>query len=172
MEDNGLLNGKGAADNGGAPADPKNKGRFLRLIKTLASFIGSSVICWLVDYFLLLGLNALFTLYAEKHGGTFLIPDLDTKLAAIVIARIASSTLNYLLNRRVVFRDGSRISVVLYFTTVAVLLGLNYALLALFTLWGIPLWLAQILAQAMIYPVSFLLQKKVVFRNWKNEKRS
>lgn len=136
-----------------------------RICKTVFSFLGSSVISWVVDYTLLLGLNALFKLHIERTGELFTIKDPDPKLPAVVIARIVSSTVNYFLNRRVVFKSGNRLSMLLYFVTVAVLLAFNYLLLDLMTRAGIPLWIAQIMAQIIIYPMSFFLQRKFVFRN-------
>lgn len=134
--------------------------------------MGSGFVCWLIDYFLLLGLNALFGLYASRHGGVFLFPWLDTKLAAIVIARTVSSLVNYFLNRRVVFRSGNKLSMLLYFLTVITLLGMNYGLIALLTGWSVPLWIAQIIAQVILYPISFFFQKKVVFGKIKHEKQA
>ena len=140
----------------------KNRG-LLKFIKTVAAFMGSGFVCWLIDYALLNGLNALFTAVASSHGGVFLFAGLDTKLAAIVIARTVSSLVNYFLNRRVVFRSGNKVSMLLYFLTVIALLGMNYGLIVLLTGWGISLWIAQIIAQVVVYPISFFFQKKVVF---------
>ena len=139
----------------------EEKKSFGAFVKTAAKFVGSGLVSWLVDYFALLGLHALFV--KDPPLG------LDPKLTAIVIARIMSSLVNYFLNRRAVFRDGNRLSILLYYATVAVLLGANWLLLRLFTGLGIPLWLAQIIAQVLIYPVSFIIQKKVVFRKKKEE---
>lgn len=140
----------------------------LRVYRTIFSFVGSGIISWVVDYTLLLVLHALFRMRVERTGEMFLIPDLDPKLPAVVIARIVSSTVNYFLNRRVVFRSGNKLSFLLYVVTVAVLLLLNYLLLDLMTRAGIPLWIAQIMAQIIIYPMSFFLQRKFVFRNKKS----
>lgn len=40
---------------------------------------------------------------------------------------------------------------------------LNYGLLQLMGKIGIALWLAQIIAQLVIYPLSFVIQRKFVF---------
>ena len=151
---------------------PRKKKGFIGFVKTVAAFMGSGFICWLIDYGLLNGLNALFGLYASRHGGVFLFSGFDTKLAAIIIARTVSSTVNYFLNRRVVFRSGNKVSMLLYFLTVVALLGLNYGLIVLLTGWEIPLWIAQIIAQIIVYPISFFFQKLVVFGQKKHEKRT
>ena len=80
-----------------------------------------------------------------------------------MIARVVSSALNYALNRRVVFRSGNRLSILLYYLTAAFILGLNYLLLKLMELANIPLWIAEIIAQVVLYPLSFVLQRKIVF---------
>ena len=42
--------------------------------------------------------------------------------------------------------------------------GIHYGLLYLFTvLCGVPKWLAYIIVQLIVYPMSFVLQRKFVF---------
>lgn len=134
-----------------------------RIYKTIFAFMGSSIISWLVDYVLLLGLNALFSALTGGAGFNIMGHVIDTKLPAIVIARAASSTVNYCLNRRVVFRSGNKHSVPMYFLTVIVMLAINYGLLYLMGKAGIKLAIAQILAQLIIYPLNFIIQRKFIF---------
>ncbi len=54
-------------------------------------------------------------------------------------------------------------SVLRYYILVAALFVLNYGLLQLMGKIGIALWLAQIIAQLVIYPLSFVIQRKFVF---------
>ena len=88
---------------------------------------------------------------------------LEPKLPALVIARIVSSLLNYVLNRKVVFGSGSKSSILKYYIVAAVVLAANYGLLSLFTM-VMPTWVAQILDQAILYPINFVIQRKFVFR--------
>ncbi len=134
-----------------------------RIYKTIFSFIGSSILCWLIDYVLLLGLTAIFTKTTGGAGITLFGMTLEPKLPAIIIARAVSSFVNYLLNRRVVFKSGGKSSVVRYYISVVAVLALNYALLHVMTTAGIPLAVAQILAQIIIYPLNFVVQRKFVF---------
>ena len=71
--------------------------------------------------------------------------------------------LNYFLNQRLVFQTKSKGSVLRYYILVVVLFALNYGLLQLMGKIGIALWLAQIIAQLVIYPLSFVIQRKYVF---------
>ena len=71
--------------------------------------------------------------------------------------------LNYFLNQRLVFQTESKGSVLRYYILVAALFVLNYGLLQLMGKIGIALWLAQIIAQLVIYPLSFVIQRKFVF---------
>ena len=71
--------------------------------------------------------------------------------------------LNYFLNQRLVFQTKSKGSVLRYYILVAALFALNYGLLQLMGKIGIALWLAQIIAQLVIYPLSFVIQRKFVF---------
>ncbi len=134
-----------------------------RIYKTIFSFIGSSILCFLIDYILLLGLTALFAYLTGGEGIRLFGMILEPKLPAIIIARAVSSFVNYILNHRVVFKSGGKGSVIRYYITVIALLVLNYALLRVMTAAGIPLALAQILAQCIIYPLSFVFQRKFVF---------
>ena len=141
-----------------------------RIYKTIFSFMGASLISWVVDYVLLLVLNAIFSAITHGAGFTVFGRSVDTKLPAIIGARVVSSVVNYTLNRKVVFKSGNKLSMLLYFITAIVVLGVNYLLLKLFDKAGIPLWLSQILAQLIIYPLNFVFQRKFVFKDENNQK--
>ncbi len=138
-----------------------------RIYKTILGFIGSSILCWLIDYVLLLVLTEAFSAGTGGAGLRVFGLVLEPKLPAIIIARVVSSIVNYMLNHRVVFKSGGKASIFRYYLTVAALLIINYALLQLMTAAHIPLAAAQILAQFIIYPLSFIIQRKFVF----NEKK-
>ena len=88
---------------------------------------------------------------------------LEPKLTALVIDRIVSSLLNYVLNRKVVSRSGPKSSTLTYYMVDAVALAANSGLVSLLTM-VMPTWVAQILAQAILYPINFVIQRKFVFR--------
>ena len=135
----------------------------LRIYKTIFSFIGSSLISWVVDYVLLLGLTELFGRMTQWQGFSVFGLTLEPKLPAIVIARAVSSFVNYLLNRKIVFQSKAKGSVLRYYINVVVMLALNYVLILIMTNAGVPLWIAQILAQLILYPLNFVSQRKFVF---------
>lgn len=142
-----------------------------RIYKMILVFMLSSFSCFIIDYTLLLVLAAAFKALPaayESSPGETRLPifgfGVDTHLLALIIARAVSSLCNYLLNRKVVFKSKSRSSIIRYYMVILFLLALNYGLLALVSSGnGLPLWIAQLVVQACIYPLSFLLQRKFVF---------
>lgn len=132
-----------------------------RIYKTIFSFMAASFVSWVVDYVLLLTLNSIFL--KSGAGASYMLGlKIDTELSALVLARLVSSFCNYVLNRKVVFKSKNNASLLRYYITVAALLALNYGLLRVFQL-ILPLWAAQLLSQALIYPINFILQRRFVF---------
>ena len=87
------------------------------------------------------------------------------RVVSLVLARVISGICNYLLNRRFVFNVRKQKSLFRYAIVAMSVLALNWLLIELFTKLGIPAWLANICAQLICYPISFMLQRAVVFRN-------
>ena len=121
-----------------------------RIYKMILLFAASSLLAAGVDY----GLVLLFS-YLFRNGPHRL-------LYSVVLARVLSSVLNYCLNREVVFEDCSKRSVLRYYLVAAGILAANYGLLALLESW-MPLAIAKLIVEAVLYPASFLLQRKYVF---------
>ena len=134
-------------------------------------FMLSSFSCFLIDYSLLLVLASVFKRLpgaVEVASGEFRLPlfgmQVDTHLLALIIARTVSSFCNYLLNRKVVFKTSGKAAIIKFYIVIIGLLIANYALLALVASEnGLPLWIAQLVVQAVLYPFSFILQRKFVF---------
>lgn len=141
------------------------------IYKMIFVFMLSSFSCFLIDYGLLLGLAALFKNMrsaVETAPGEFSLPILgtlvDTHLIALIIARTISSFCNFLLNRNIVFKTGSMAAIIRFYAVIIGLLLANYGLLSLVVSEnGLPLWIAQLVVQAVLYPFSFILQRKFVF---------
>ena len=141
------------------------------IYKMIFVFMLSSFSCFLIDYTLLLVLAGVFKKLPgaiEVSAGEFRLSMLgtqvDTHLLALIIARTVSSFCNYLLNREIVFKTGSRAAIVRFYAVIIGLLLANYGLLALVASEnGLPLWIAQLVVQAVLYPISFILQRKFVF---------
>jgi len=134
-----------------------------RIYKTIFTFVFSSFVSWAADYILLLVFNAILGGITGGAAVRLLSFNLPPKFFALVGARTISSLLNYFLNQRLVFQTKSKGSVLRYYILVVVLFALNYGLLQLMGKIGIALWLAQIIAQLVIYPLSFVIQRKFVF---------
>ena len=97
----------------------------------------------------------------------------DTHLIALVLGRVVGSTVNFILNRNLVFKTGDRLAPLRYVLVIIGLLSANYGLIRLLTVGqnALPLWIAQLVVQAVLYPVSFMLQRKFVFPNKGGVKR-
>ncbi len=94
------------------------------------------------------------------------------RMVSLALARVISGLCNYLLNRRFVFETSKKERNLLKYAICAVMvLLLNWLFLELFTLLGVPAWLANILSQLICYPVSFGLQRTIVFRTKEPAKR-
>ncbi len=134
-----------------------------RIYKMIFGFVASSFISWVVDYVLLLVLTGVFGHFSVNGTFSLFGLALEPKLPALIIARIVSSVLNYILNCKVVFESESMGSVWKYYVLAAIMLAFNYVLLQIMTL-VMPMWIAQILAQLIIYPINFICQRKFVFK--------
>ncbi len=131
----------------------------LRIYGSIIKFTASSIIGFLVDYVLVLLLALLF-----GHLG------LEQKLVLLfsaVIARIVSSFCNFLINRRVVFKSNDSIAstAVKYYIVAALILALNYLLLNLFNIvLSVPLAIAKLIVEALLFALSLSLQRFFVFK--------
>ena len=115
-------------------------------------FVSSSLLSFLFEYVLFLFLS-----WLTKSWAVSLI-------FSTAVSRILSSVLNYWLNKRMVFETDNKTSFLRYVVLAVFIFGIHYGLLYLFTmLCGVPKWLAYIIVQLIVYPMSFVLQRKFVF---------
>lgn len=88
-------------------------------------------------------------------------------LASVVGARVVSSAVNFLVNRRWVFDRGRRAplrgAAARYYALVIALLAANYGLLSALTGLGVALLPAKVLTEAALFCVSYLAQRRLVF---------
>lgn len=124
------------------------------------TFLLSSGLAWAVDA------AAYLLLYHLLFEGKDLF--LPGATIALLLARIASSLVNFLVNRNAVFKTRGRWWSPLGYAllVVAVFFG-NDALNRLFLSLSWASFPAYICAQLICFPVSFLVQKLVIFRNKK-----
>jgi putative flippase GtrA len=121
----------------------------LRVYRPLALFLLSSLTAAAVDLVALVVLSAL-------TGSLWL---------SVVGARLVSGTVNYSVNRRVVFRAGrSRRSLLGYVALAGSLLVANLALISGFTALGLGLLTAKLVTELLLVSVSFAVQRGAVFR--------
>lgn len=124
-----------------------------RIYKMILLFVLSSAAAFLIDYGVLL-----FASYMLSPH----LPAPTALLISVAAARIISSLCNYLINRKFVFEHCTKASMLRYYVLTAVLFGANYGLLTAATL-VLPLPVAKILVELVLYPISFYVQRKYVF---------
>lgn len=133
----------------------------LKIYASILKFTGSSFLAFLVDYFMLLILDALLKPVMNESMAL---------LVGIVVARAVSSVLNFFINKRLVFKDDGNLAktAVKFFLLVAVMLVLNYLLVWVLNIWiGVWLWVAQVIVQTTLFFLNYYLQKKLVFQDKK-----
>ena len=120
-----------------------------RIYKEILKFSASSLISFGVDYLLFCILSALT----------------GVPVFANIAARIFSGTLNFEINRRVVFGGRSTVkqSAVKYIMLAVFILVCNTALLSVLTGIGINAYAAKIMTEAVMFIVSWLIQRTAVF---------
>ncbi|CAM3057161.1 GtrA family protein [Actinomyces slackii] len=121
-----------------------------RRVPTVALFAASSLSSWTVDYVLVLLLNSMT----------------DSVLLPVVMARLVSCTMNFLINRRLFNADPATLwsSAAGYATVQSSVMTASYLLIAALQSAGAPLWLAKILADSVLFAVNYLVQSRLVYR--------
>lgn len=124
----------------------------LKIYIPILLFSGSSILSAILDFTLLILMQYL-------TANLFM---------SVLIARICSSSFNYTLNRRFVFKQSASStyhkSLPKYFTLAVIILLLNYGLLHIYHLeMHIPLILAKLLTEASLFLFSYWAQRKYVY---------
>ncbi len=131
----------------------------MRIYGCIVKFTGSSLAAFVIDYVLVLLLAALFAGFEMEQKWVLLY--------SAVIARVISSLCNFLINRRVVFKSDDKIAVTAlkYYVVAALVLVLNYLLLQVFNIaLNIPLSIAKLIVEVLLFAVSLGLQRFFVFK--------
>ena len=120
-----------------------------RIWAPLLKFAASSGVATIIDYVLVLALNAL--------TGALFFP--------VVVARLVSASVNFAMNRRVFEATGVplRRSALRYAALAIAVVAGSYTMLAVLTGIGMPLWIAKIIADTTMYLVSYSAQSRYVF---------
>ena len=123
----------------------------LRIYKEILKFSASSFIGFLVDY-------AVYSLMILFGLGL---------TASNIIARIISASINFTLNRKMVFKSEESLgrSVIKYFIlAVGILIGNTLVLYVLVNTCSINQMLAKIITEILFFVLSWLMQRLIVFR--------
>ena len=120
-----------------------------RIWAPLLKFAASSGVATVIDYVLVLVLNAL--------TGALFFP--------VIAARLVSASVNFAMNRRVFEATGVplRRSALRYAALAVAVVAGSYTMLAVLTGIGIPLWITKIIADTTMYLVSYSAQSRYVF---------
>ena len=132
----------------------------LKIYMCILKFAASSLLAFVVDYVLALVLKALTASWPAAVSLNF----------SVIVARLVSATVNFTVNRRVVFKGNESLgrALVKYALLAAVVLALNLALMHLLTIrlgWNFAL--SKILVEVLLFCMNFVVQGKFVFRNRK-----
>lgn len=122
-----------------------------RVMLPVLVFAASSLLGFVVDTV------ALFVLHALTGA---LVP-------SIVVARVLSASVNFAANRRLVFmrrgREGLAREAVKYSLLAGVLLASNVVWISYLTGRGMPLWVAKLITELVLFVTSYRAQRGVVF---------
>ena len=129
----------------------------IKIYMCILKFAASSLLAFLIDYVMVLLLSAVTTA----------MPEAASLAVSVVGARIVSATVNFCVNRSVVFKGNEKLgrAAVKYIALAACILAANYALMHLMTIsLGWSLALSKIIVEVLLFAVSFVVQGKVVYR--------
>lgn len=122
------------------------------IYKQIIKFASSSVLSFIIDYLL------------------FVISTIFIKSVVIcnIIARIISSTFNYTVNKRFVFKDDKDVSesIMKYYLLALFILVVNTSLLYLLVdVVGLNKYLIKICIEVILFTISYSIQKLFIFKN-------
>lgn len=135
----------------------------LKIYMCIFKFIASSFIGFLVDYVMVLLMSGI------TSG---LGPEKSIFISAFV-ARLISATVNFIINKKVVFKSngGWKTELGKYAMLAVCILAVNVMLLDLLTIGaGMPLALSKLIVEIALFTVSFIVQGKFVYRRQNKQK--
>lgn len=126
-----------------------------RVYKEIIKYSLSSIISFVVDYIF-------FTIFSL----------LTTVTLSNIFARIISASVNYTINKKVVFKSNKNVitSLLQYAILAICILTLNTCLLNILVNIGINKYISKIIVEVCLSVISFLVQKRMVFK--KNEREN
>lgn len=126
-----------------------------RVYKEIIKYSLSSIISFIIDYIL-------FTIFSL----------LTTVTLSNIFARIISASVNYTINKKVVFKSNKNVitSLLQYAILAICILTLNTCLLNVLVNIGINKYISKVIVEVCLSVISFLVQKRMVFK--KNEREN
>ncbi len=134
-----------------------------RIYKEILKFSTASLTSFFVDY-------GLYSLLTQVTAG---MESVQSILISNIGARIVSASVNYLMNRKLVFQSRVHIvrSVVQYVALASFILASNTFVLHLLADWlGINRYAAKLTTELLFFILSWVIQRKFIFRKRKNER--
>jgi glycosyltransferase involved in cell wall biosynthesis len=136
-----------------------------RIYKRILMFGASSMMAFLIDF-------AVFTLMSLWVMPSVAGLSADAKLMEVIFAavpaRIISSLINFLVNRNVIFskkkKDRLARHLLGYYLLVAGILTVNILMITALQLLGLNVLLAKVITEAILFFVSFFIQRRVIFK--------
>ncbi|MBH0023799.1 bifunctional glycosyltransferase family 2/GtrA family protein [Salinibacterium sp. SWN248] len=124
----------------------------VKVFAPLLRYISSSLAAFLIDA---IGLFILFALT-------------QSLLVSVVGARLVSASVNFLINRHLVFNASNREHVardaLRYVILALALVASSYVWLSVLVDWGVPLVIAKVFSDVTLYIISFQVQRRFVFK--------
>lgn len=123
-----------------------------RIYRLLLKFVASSLISTGIDYFIFAVMENLVQ---------------DQLIGSVVVARAVSSFANYSINKNVVFKRkcSARKALIRYYILAAFIMMASYGLIKLLSdVLGLNLYLAKVIADVVLYTVSFFVQREHVYK--------
>lgn len=136
-----------------------------RVYKEILKFSAASLISFFVDY----GLYSILTLC------TFRLGNVPSILISNISSRIVSASINYTINRKLVFQSKVCIvhSVIQYAVLAGVILVGNTIVLSfLADTLRVNRYVAKLITELLFFCLSWLVQRKIIFRERKSAERS
>lgn len=131
----------------------------IKIYAVIFKFVFSSLFAFLVDFVMLYVMRWIFADIAD--------PTLYM-LVSVYGARAISSTVNFIINRKIVFKDKGRfwVSLLKYYSLVIVIAAANFALMELFcNILFIPLFWSKIITEVLLFSASYFVQRTLIFKH-------
>ena len=131
-----------------------------RVYKEILKFSASSLTSFIIDY----GLYSLLTLLTSTMGS------INSLLISNVGARLVSASVNYTMNRKLVFKSDAHIlkSIFKYVILAIFILALNTLVLSvLIEKLSANRYVAKLLTEILFFFISWLVQRKFIFQKEK-----